>query len=282
MRDLEELAKDWEGHEDYKEFTELAKTCGVGREVVEGGQEITQEDEMNDNGTFRAASDSYTYEDIKKEVKLFFDEAIAAAKKHFTKEWTGAMMHFAVAGEKDTSVPFCKWLVNGTTNGYGSIDSEIHDTKIDLDAMIGFFSNLRNREAAVRGQRELETHWESFMAIAEGEDIWSLNRIIGQQEYLVSHILPLASSGHRAEGMVRECSLVSDTARGEANRSHLILQRSVLASKINDIAAKSREGRVLHANASTGSGIQGERVVRYRKKQFGNMGAWLRIRAKFE
>jgi hypothetical protein len=46
-------------------------------------------------------------------------------------------------------------------------------------------------------------------------------------------------------------------------RSHLILQRSVLASKINDSAAKSLVGRVLHhANASTGSGRQGKRVVR--------------------
>ena len=86
---------------------------------------------MNGNGTFRAASDSYTYEDIKKEVKVFFEEAIAAAKKHFMKEWTGAMMHFAVAGEKDTPVPFCKWLmVNGTTNGLGSINSERQDTKL--------------------------------------------------------------------------------------------------------------------------------------------------------
>ena len=125
---------------------------------------------MNGNGTFRAASDSYTYEDIKKEVKVFFEEAIAAAKKHLKKEWTGAMIHFAVAGEKDMPVPFCKWLVNGTTNGLGSIDSETHDTKIDLDAIIGFFSNLHNREA-VRGQVKLKTHWESIMAIAEGEDI---------------------------------------------------------------------------------------------------------------
>ena len=100
------------------------------------------------------------------------------------------------------------------------------------------------------------------MAIAEGEDIWSSDRTIGLREYSELHILPLASSGHRVEAMVRESFLVSDTARGEANRSHLIIQRSVLASKINDIAAKSREGRALHANASTGSGIQGERVVR--------------------
>jgi hypothetical protein len=120
--------------------------------------------------------------------------------------------------------------------------------------MTGFFSSLHNREA-VRGQGELENHWESIVAIAEGEDIWSSERTVGLREHSESHILPSASSpGHRVEAMVRECSLVSDTARGEANRSHLILQRSVLASKINDIAAKSREGGVLHANGGTSSG----------------------------
>jgi hypothetical protein len=101
----------------------------------------------------------------------------------------------------------------------------------------------------VRGQGELENHWESIVAIAEGEDIWSSERTVGLRECSESHILPLASSGHRVEAMVRECSLVSDTARGEANRSHLILQPSVLASKINDIAAKSREGRVIRTPA---------------------------------
>jgi hypothetical protein len=39
------------------------------------------------------------YKDIKKEVKLFFEEAGATAKKHFTKERTGSLMHFAVTGE---------------------------------------------------------------------------------------------------------------------------------------------------------------------------------------
>jgi hypothetical protein len=57
----------------------LAKTY-VGRVVVaeeEGGQETNQqEDELNDNDTFHAASDLYTYEDIKKKVKLFFKEAV--------------------------------------------------------------------------------------------------------------------------------------------------------------------------------------------------------------
>jgi hypothetical protein len=143
--DLKELANGWEDDERCQEFTELAKTR-VDRAAAEEEKEKPEEDEMNDNGTFRAASDSHTHKDVKKEVKLFFEEAIAdAAKKHFPKEWTGPLMHFAVAGKRDTSVPFCKWLVNGSTNGLGSIDSVIHDTKIDLDAMTGFFSNPRDR-----------------------------------------------------------------------------------------------------------------------------------------
>jgi hypothetical protein len=64
-------------------------------------------------------------------------------------------MHFEVAGEKDTSAPFCKWLVNGTTDRLVSIDLEIHDTKIDLDSMIGFFSNLHDREE-VKKQGEIQ------------------------------------------------------------------------------------------------------------------------------
>jgi hypothetical protein len=39
-------------------------------------------------------------------VELFFQEAVATAKKHFTKEWTGLLMHFAIAGEKEISLPF--------------------------------------------------------------------------------------------------------------------------------------------------------------------------------
>jgi hypothetical protein len=80
--DLEELANGWDDDEHYQDFTDLGKTC-AGRVTAEGGQDPTQEDEMNENGTFCAASDSHVCEDIKKEVKLFYDEAIAAAKKHF-------------------------------------------------------------------------------------------------------------------------------------------------------------------------------------------------------
>jgi ribosomal protein S12 len=73
--------------------------------------------------------------------------------------------------------------------------------------------------------------------------------------------------------MVRECSHCASTDRGKSSRSHYILQQSVLNSKINEISAKDREGRVLHANASTGSGLQGERNLRSVESVWKHRGA---------
>ena len=85
-----------------------------------------------------------------------FTRPLLLPRNTSTKEWTGVSMHFAVGGEKDTSVPFCKWLMDETTNGLGSIHSEIHGISIGFDSIIGLFSNLHNREEAGRGQGELE------------------------------------------------------------------------------------------------------------------------------
>jgi hypothetical protein len=178
---------------------------------------------------------------------------LSTARKHFTTIWTGPLIHFAIAGEKDTSVPFCKWLCDGTTEGLGTIFSEVHQTTIDLDDMIEFFSKLKTRKE-VKGQEiVLEYFWGSIEAIAGGKDIWQ------SESTVEAKILPLASSTHRVKAMVRECSHCASTDQGKSSRSHYVLQRSVLNSKINEISAKDREGRVLHANASTGSGLQGER-----------------------
>jgi hypothetical protein len=75
-------------------------------------------------------------------------------------------------------------------------------------------------------------------------------------------ILPLASSTHRVEAQVRECSLVSSTNRGEVKRSDYIIQRSTNTSSINREANKTREGRTLHANASVTAGMQGQRQTK--------------------
>mmetsp|Transcript_34644 Transcript_34644/g.101833 ORF Transcript_34644/g.101833 Transcript_34644/m.101833 type:complete len:176 (+) Transcript_34644:1227-1754(+) len=63
----------------------------------------------------------------------------------------------------------------------------------------------------------------------------------------------------RVEAQVRECSLVSSTNRGEVKRSDYIIQRSTNTSPTNRQANKTRDGRVLHANASVTAGIPGQR-----------------------
>jgi hypothetical protein len=134
--------------------------------------------------------------------------------------------HLAIAGEKDTSVPFCKWLCcNGTTEGLGTIISEVHQTTINLDDMIKFFSRLKPRKE-VKGQGEvLENFWGSIEAIAGGEDIWQSEPTVELRRYVEAKILPLASSTHRVEAMVQEwCSHCASTDQGESSRSHYILQ----------------------------------------------------------
>jgi len=82
------------------------------------------------------------------------------------------------------------------------------------------------------------------------------------REYARDRILPLASSTHRVEAMVRECSHVSATNRGEASRSNYIFLRSIYNTWINREATKTREGRELKGNGSMGGGKKGERQVR--------------------
>mmetsp|Transcript_9147 Transcript_9147/g.14064 ORF Transcript_9147/g.14064 Transcript_9147/m.14064 type:complete len:85 (-) Transcript_9147:1518-1772(-) len=70
---------------------------------------------------------------------MFFEEAIAAAKKHFYKEWLGRLIHFVVAGESKTSEAFCEWLTGSTTSFDGTFTSEVHKTDINLYEMITYF-----------------------------------------------------------------------------------------------------------------------------------------------
>jgi hypothetical protein len=107
-----------------------------------GGREVDPESdtfEMTDDGKFRSQAKDWSYQDIKNQVNYFFEVAQDVATKHFEKEWTGPLLHFAVAGEKDTSVPFCNWLVNNETMGLEMIHSDCHDTTIDLSKMLSTY-----------------------------------------------------------------------------------------------------------------------------------------------
>jgi hypothetical protein len=163
IRNFEKLASSWEDDICFAEFKAIASAFNDNETTTQ------DEDEMRDNGAFRAGSESFTYEGIKREVQLFLEDALSTARKHFTTIWTGPLIRFAIAGEKDSSVPFCKWLCDGTTEGHGTIFLEVHQTTIDLDDLIELFSKLKTREE-VKGQGEVREHfWGSIEAILCGK-----------------------------------------------------------------------------------------------------------------
>jgi hypothetical protein len=266
--ELEDLSNGWESHVCFKDFVQLLKEFtandGQPRNDAEQARNVDANSEgfeMTADGKFCSQTNDWTYKDIKTQCNYFFEIAKGTAMKHFEREWTGELLHFAVVGEKDTSIPFCKWLVNNQTEGLGTVSSEFHETKIDLSRMMTYFSKMKTDEE-VRKQGELPRMLISVENVAAGHDVWESAETKDLRDYAKEKVLPLASSTHRVEAMVRECSHCAATNRGETQRSHYIFQRSVLSSAINEMAANDRKDRVLRANGSMDAGIQGSRKIR--------------------
>jgi hypothetical protein len=149
MGDLEKLMSSWGEGPCFAEFMASEFT---------GDGKMQDEDEMRHNGAFQAGSDSFESKNAKRAASLSLECSLFTTRKHFTTIWTGPLLHFAIALEKDTSMPFCKWLCNRTMEGLGTIVSEVHQTTIDLNDMIKFFSRLKPEKKS-RPKRKLKAFW---------------------------------------------------------------------------------------------------------------------------
>ena len=92
--------------------------------------------------------------------------------------------------------------------------------------------------------------------------------------YAETQILPLVSSTHRVEAMVRECTHSAGKNRGEESRSWYIMLRSVFNTKINEIVFAAIEDKVFRGNKHMGPGKERKREVRSdeaKKKHEGNV-----------
>jgi hypothetical protein len=103
-------------------------------------QTTTQdEDEMQDNGAFRTGSESFTYKGIKRAV---FGRCLVDSSEALQDYLDRAIDSFCYRRRE---------RYDGTTEGLGTIFLEVHQTTINLDDMIEFFSKLKTREE-VKGQ----------------------------------------------------------------------------------------------------------------------------------
>ncbi len=83
IHDLEKLASSWEDDICFAELKAIASAFNVNETTTQ------DEDEMQDNGAFRTGSESFTYEGLKRETQLFWEDSLSTARKHFTSIWTG-------------------------------------------------------------------------------------------------------------------------------------------------------------------------------------------------
>ena len=120
--------------------------------------------------------------------------------------------------------------------------------------MFAYFSSYVPHSSAIL-QGKLPDMINNIEEILAGADIWSDEmETKGIRIFAETLILPLASSTHRVEAMVRECTHAAGTNRGEESRSWYIMLRSVFNTKINEIAFAAREDKVFRGNQHLGPG----------------------------
>ena len=238
-----------------------AQMGGEGEEEGQSGEvDDAEEDVVTDEGFFRRCSDNYTYQDIKEEIDLFFSIALKMATKHFAL-WTGPLLPCGLAGEKQSAQALARLITGKEVDG--TYHSETHGCSIDLADMAAFFRDTAKVNVEeVKKRKLVSDHWDAISNhMAEGEDLWSstIPVMLAMRSDAENTIIPLASSTHRVEAQVRECSLVASTNRGEDRRSDYIFQRSSNTRAVNQEARSTRRGRRLHANGSMCGGVQGQR-----------------------
>ena len=80
------------------------------------------------------------------------------------------MLHFAFDSEAGISVPFCKWMLDGKTDGLATITSEVHKENIDLSNMFAYFSSHVPHSSAIL-QGKLPDMINNIEEISAGADI---------------------------------------------------------------------------------------------------------------
>ena len=146
LRDLKKPSDTWETHPSFSEFVEFCSSNF-------GSTTREEKLEVGADGKCRFNSEVFTHNDIKEEVKLFFDVAIDAAEKHFEPQRVKSMVHFAVAGEKETARAFCDWI-EGKPISQNQFKSAFHNATIDLVDMISYFDSKVSVQQ-VRGFKEV-------------------------------------------------------------------------------------------------------------------------------
>lgn len=128
--------------EEKKILCDLKFVCAFSKSFFTKHMEWLQgHDEIAGDYGYRARDMAVrSFQDVKEEVGLFFKTALGSIREHF-KLWTGPLVHFAIAGEKETAQAFAMFLAGKDVSSLGTFQSAVHDTKIDCTAFVKFLSS---------------------------------------------------------------------------------------------------------------------------------------------
>ncbi len=142
----------------------------------------------------------------------------------------------AFAGEKETASALASKILGGATTT-GSVFLGTHNKQIDLGKYVEWAFEEDGKLEEVNQHIFTQEHHGGLEMMAQGMDLWNEtdNQCINKLQSFCRHrILPLMSSTHRVEGMIRNASLCATSGRSEGLRSAYAVVRSSLERPIGN------------------------------------------------
>jgi len=174
---------------------------------------------------------------------LFLTEFCLSAEKHFERWVKKSLITCAFGGEDLCAQALAMWVLeNKRPKPSQEWRSEVHDATIDLCAYVAYVADNTPRQD-ILVLPWVTKHQEGLRLMANGHSLWNseLADMVAFRRFVKSNILPLMSSTHRIEFLVRETSIVAISGRGEGMRSALVLARSAVNPEVTRHTMKIQE-----------------------------------------
>jgi hypothetical protein len=185
---------------------------------------------------------------------VFFTAFQDTLNKQFKPWVTGEAAAIPIAGDKETSQAFARWVVNDVVpddNATTVLSTESgHECRtFHLKRYIQFISGFVTRDD-VQKTKLFTLHRESFQDIAQGEYLWTseTKRCRDTSRWMKANVVASIHSTHHTERSVRDASIVATTGRGEEQRNAIVTIRYHIDSLTSRASNEADRERKLRAN----------------------------------
>lgn len=170
-----------------------------------------------------------------KKVSLFLETYAETAMKHFSSWLTTPNVVCAIGGESVLASAFSNWILNGSLpSEETTLESSTHDGYIfNIRDYIDFIATYVTRTELIAF--EWTTHHQRALELmATGASIWheitdnTDTSLLALLQFVKYRILPLMSSTHWIEYLIKETSLAATSRRDEGMRSAIVMIRSII------------------------------------------------------